>query len=84
MTCFGEDKLASGSQDPVHHLPGQLAGSENQILPDATDYGLSADLNVTAISWTINLNTDRGVLTGKAVLAAATGATGTPIQARSP
>jgi hypothetical protein len=76
VTCFGEDKLASGAKTPYITYLGSWAGSENQILPDATDYGLSAAFKVTGITWTINLNTDRGVLTGKAVLAAPTGATG--------
>ena len=35
---------------------------------DATDYNLSGTLTVSDIEWTINLNTDRGVLSGKATM----------------
>jgi hypothetical protein len=68
VTCFGEDKLASGAKTPYVTYTGTWKGSENQILPDATDYDLSGTLKVTGITWTINLNTDRGVFNGAATL----------------
>ncbi len=68
VTCTGEDKLASGAKTPYETYTGTWTGSENQIVPDPTDYNLTGMLTVSGISWTINLNTDRGVLVGKATL----------------
>jgi hypothetical protein len=68
VTCTGEDKLPTGAKTPYITYSGSWSGSESQILPDATDYNLSGSLTVSGLSWTINLNTDRGVLSGKAVL----------------
>jgi hypothetical protein len=42
------------------------------VLPDPTDYPLSGALTVRGIEWTVNLNTGRGVLVGKAVLTGST------------
>ncbi len=72
VTCTGEDKLASGAKTPYITYSGSWTGSESQIVPDPTDYNLSGTLTVSAISWTINLNTDRGVLTGRATLGTST------------
>ena len=68
-TCNGEDILATtGRPTPYITYSGTWKGSEGQVLPDPTDYPLSGALRVGGIHWTINLNTGRGVLTGKAVL----------------
>jgi hypothetical protein len=67
-TCNGEDRTATGGPVPYVTYSGMWKGSEGQVLPDPTDYALSGALKVSGIKWTINLNTGRGVLTGRAVL----------------
>jgi hypothetical protein len=67
-TCNGEDGTATGGPIPYITYSGTWKGSEGQVVPDPTDYLLSGALKVSGIKWTINLNTGRGVLTGKAVL----------------
>lgn len=69
--CVGEDNT-----DYVTYT-GTWTGSESQITPDATDYGLSGTVVVKSIKWTINSNTSRGVLTGSISLTSA--ASNTPI-----
>jgi hypothetical protein len=67
-TCNGEDATATGGPIPYITYSGSWRGSASQVVPDPTDYLLSGALKVTGIRWTINLNTGRGVLIGKAVL----------------
>jgi hypothetical protein len=68
-TCNGEDIIATtGQPTPYETWSGTWKGSESQVVPDPTDYPLSGALKVSGIEWTINLNTGRGVLVGKAVL----------------
>jgi hypothetical protein len=50
-----------------------FTGGESQILPDPTDYGLTGPLTISAIQWTINRTTGRGVLTGTITLSTAAG-----------
>jgi hypothetical protein len=71
VTCTGEDNTGYVT------LSGAFNGGENQMLPDATDYVLSGKLKITAIVWTVNTQTARGVLTAKITLlnSAAAGAT---------
>lgn len=68
VTCPGEDTLPTGAPTPYVTYTGTWTGSEGQLVPDPTDYPLSGSLTVSGIRWTINLNTGRGVLTGKAIL----------------
>jgi hypothetical protein len=67
VQCKGEDRIG------YETYGGSWTGSENQIVPDPTDYNLSGNLTVSGISWTINLATGRGVLVGKTALTSATG-----------
>jgi hypothetical protein len=67
-TCNGEDPTATGGPIPYVTYSGAWKGSEGQVVPDPTDYPLSGALKVSGIKWTINMNTGRGILTGKAVL----------------
>jgi hypothetical protein len=71
-TCNGEDGTATSGPIPYVTYSGTWKGSEGQVLPDPTDYPLSGALKVSGIKWTINLNTGRGVLTGKAILTSST------------
>jgi hypothetical protein len=66
--CAGEDGVGYVTYS------GTWQGSENQILPDPTDYPLSGAVTVSGIEWTINLQTQRGVWTSKIVLTNAAGA----------
>jgi hypothetical protein len=75
VTCVGEDKLATGAKTPYITYTGSWAGGETESAAGESDYPLSGTLTISKISWTINLNTDRGVLSGKAVL---TSPAGTP------
>jgi hypothetical protein len=68
--CNGEDAPA-----PYVTYSGTLRGGESQVVPDPTDYVLNGTLTISGIEWTINLNTGRGVLTGKVVLAGGSAST---------
>jgi hypothetical protein len=63
----GEDKISYVT------YTGNLVGGETQMLPDPTDYNLTGSLAISNIQWTINTQTGRGVLTGKATLTNAAG-----------
>jgi hypothetical protein len=67
--CAGED-----ATDYVTYR-GSWKGGETQMLPDPTDYSLTGALTVSAIQWTINSKTGRGVLTGTITLTNSTSAT---------
>ncbi len=58
--CTGEDAMAY-----ITYTGGPFTGGVNQILPDPTDYPIPANspLTLSAIVWTVNLKTMRGVLT---------------------
>ncbi len=56
--CVGED-----GTDYVT-WSGLWKGGETQLLPDPTDYPLAGTIRVSSIRWTINSQTQRGVLTG--------------------
>jgi hypothetical protein len=56
--CVGEDSTAYVT------YTGSWKGGETQALPDATDYPLTGSMVVSSIKWTINVKTQRGVLTG--------------------
>ena len=80
VTCPGEDTIASPTgpvPTPYVTYTGTWAGAENDVTPGSTDYGLSGPLKVSALQWTINLNTGRGVLIGTVALSAAGTATPT-------
>jgi hypothetical protein len=77
VTCVGEDKLATGAKTPYITYTGSWAGGETESVAGENDYALTGNLAINNITWTINLNTDRGVLSGKAVL---TSPVGTPPQ----
>jgi hypothetical protein len=47
---------------------GGWVGSEVDGMPGSTPYNLSGPFTVTGINWTINLQTDRGLLRGTATL----------------
>jgi hypothetical protein len=53
---------------PYNTYFGAWTGTEGQLLPDPTDYALSGPWNVTGITWTVNMKTLRGVLTGAVTL----------------
>jgi hypothetical protein len=75
IRCLGEDKTASGAKTPYITYSGTWSGGETESVAGESDYPLSGTLTVSGISWTINLLTDRGVLTGKAVLTTPPGTT---------
>jgi hypothetical protein len=56
---------------PYVTYKGSMKGGETQILPDPTPVPLSGNLVVSKILWTINLKTDRGVLTATVKLSTA-------------
>jgi hypothetical protein len=62
VQCIGEDTM------PYNTYFGAWKGTEGQLLPDPTDYALSGPWNVTGITWTVNMKTLRGVLTGAVTL----------------
>ena len=68
-SCTGEDKVGYVTYS------GTWTGAETQMLPDPTDYNLNGTLSVSNIEWTINTQTQRGVLTGKIALVGSTGKT---------
>ena len=61
VNCAGED----GNTYQTYQW--NWVGGETGAAP-ATDYNLTGTLKVKAVQWTINLNTGRGVLEGKATL----------------
>jgi hypothetical protein len=72
--CLGEDKLASGAKTPYVTYRGTWTGGATETVAGESDHPLSGTLTVSSIVWTINLNTNRGVLSGKAVLTSPPGA----------
>jgi hypothetical protein len=62
ISCAGED----GASYVTYQ--GSWAGGETDGSPGSTDYNLTGTLSVTGITWTINLQTDRGLLRGTATL----------------
>jgi len=60
--CAGEDGISYVT------YRGSWAGGETDGSPGSTDYNLTGTLAVTGITWTINLQTDRGLLRGNATL----------------
>jgi hypothetical protein len=56
---------------PYVTFAGSFKGGETQFLPDPTPLPLSGNLVVSKILWTINLKTDRGVLTATVKLSSA-------------
>ena len=91
-TCNGEDKVPTTAgtlvRTPYVTYTGSFTGTENQLLPDPTDYSLSGPFTISGISWTINVNpgnstspptpVDRGVLTAHVSLTVA-GTTGSVV-----
>jgi hypothetical protein len=67
ISCTGED----GITYLTYH--GAWIGSASQVLPDATDYGLSGAAKISGIAWTINKTTGRGVLKGTISLTSSAG-----------
>ena len=67
--CAGED-----GQSYIT-FRGGWSGAETDVTPGSTDYNLSGPLTVTKVVWTINTQTQRGVLTGTAKLSGPVGAT---------
>ncbi|MGD0083723.1 MAG: hypothetical protein ABSD78_11055 [Acidimicrobiales bacterium] len=61
-TCAGEDGVGYVT------YRGAWKGAETDVTPGSTDYNLSGRLTIKGIVWTINLQTDRGILKGKADL----------------
>ena len=60
--CAGEDGISY-----LTYLGG-WSGTEADVTPGSTDYTLSGAITVRNVVWTINTQTQRGVLTGSAVL----------------
>ncbi len=63
------------SSVPYITYSGSFKGGETQMLPDPTPVPLSGNLAVTKILWTINLKTQRGVLTATVTLSTASAGT---------
>jgi hypothetical protein len=63
------------SSVPYVTFTGSWKGGETQLAPDPTPVPLSGNLAVTTIQWTINLKTDRGVLTANVKLSTAAAGT---------
>jgi hypothetical protein len=79
---LGSTKFVSTSCVGVGGVPyvtfrGTWKGGETAV-PPLTPYNLSGPLTIKKVVWTINLNTDRGVLRGTAVLGGATAAGSEP------
>ena len=62
VSCVGEDGI------PYLTLSGSWVGGETQLVPDPTDYGLTGPVTISAIKWTTNMATKRGVLTATITL----------------
>lgn len=60
--CAGEDGISYLT------YRGGWSGTEADVTPGSTDYTLSGAITVRSVVWTINTQTQRGVLTGNAVL----------------
>ena len=74
VSCPGEDKIATPTgpvPTPYITYTGAWTGTETDVTPGSTDYNLTGALKVSAIQWTINLNTGRGVLIGTVALSTA-------------
>lgn len=69
-TCDGEDGIT------YRTYRGTWKGSETEVTPGLTDYDLSGPLTIAKVEWTINLKSQRGVLTGTATLKPASGGKG--------
>jgi hypothetical protein len=63
--CTGVDGV------PYVTLRGTWKGGETDLTPGSTPYNLTGPLTIKKVVWTINLNTDRGLLRGTAVLTGA-------------
>jgi hypothetical protein len=70
---------ACAGEDGIHYITyrGTWKGAEHDVTPGNTDYDLSGSLKVANVLWTINTQTQRGVLKG-AVTLAGLSATGAP------
>jgi hypothetical protein len=68
VSCVGEDAVKYVT------FIGAWRGNVNQLPPDPTDYPFTGPFTVSAIQWTINAHTLRGVLTGQISILAPTGA----------
>ncbi len=64
-TCAGEDGIK------YETFRGTWKGGETETTPGFTDYNLTGPFTVKKVVWTVNLTTDRGVLTGTASLKSA-------------
>jgi hypothetical protein len=73
--CAGEDGLSYLT------YRGAWSGTETDVTPGSTDYTLSGVLKVKNVVWTINTQTQRGVLTGTAALSGPAGTTTGPVYA---
>jgi len=71
--CVGED-----GQSYITYRGG-WSGAETEVTPGSTDYILSGPLTVKNVVWTINTQTQRGVLTGTATLTSPVGTTTGPV-----
>src|ERR1700722_4474823 len=60
--CAGEDGVKYVT------YRGAWKGGETDLTPGSTDYNLTGNLTIKKVVWTINLTTDRGLLTGSAKL----------------
>jgi hypothetical protein len=60
--CLGEDGI------PYETFTSSWKGGEAENVPGSTDYNLSGTFTVSKLVWTINMATQRGVLTGTATL----------------
>jgi hypothetical protein len=67
--CAGED----GTN--YRTLRGIWNGNEVEVAPGSTDYNLTGPITVNRVEWTINLKSQRGVLTGLVTLRSPTGGT---------
>jgi hypothetical protein len=65
--CPGEDGIG------YRTYRGTWKGTESEVTPGLTDYDLTGPIAITRVEWTINLKTQRGVLTGTATLNSPTG-----------
>jgi hypothetical protein len=61
-SCAGEDG------NKYETFQWKWVGGETDTTPGSTDYNLTGKLTVKNVQWTINLNTQRGVLEGAAAL----------------
>ncbi len=65
--CQGEDGIG------YRTYRGTWKGAETEVTPGLTDYDLTGPITVGRVEWTINLKSQRGVLTGIATVTSPTG-----------